>query len=188
MAKNTDISFKTNSPRLSLNGKKENLQDLVNKYKQLQNPTYCKSKMIEFTLKQDLKLYNRLKGTGTPKDTGLLEKSWVKPCSLNSQGGVQSTPGTRSYAGSLLSGTYNVYVLNTATIGEQQKLKYAKEGWGHFKKRKVRGSYKLKRYLKYVDKQNEFYTRQLRNIRQGINKEWKEFVNEDLLYGVGVFT
>lgn len=191
MASKNDISYKTSSPRLSLKSKKESLQDLVNRYRQLQNPRYCKSKMIEFTLKQDLNLYNKLKFV-TPKDTGLLAKSWVKPCTLNGQGGIQTVPGTKDYVGSLISGTYSVYVLNTATIGEQQKLKYAKEGWGHFKKKKIRGSYRLKRYLRYVDsnpgRNHHFYTKQLRLIKQGLNREWKEFVNDELLYGVGVFT
>lgn len=193
--KNSDILNTSNSAKLSLKTKKESLQDLVNRYRELQNPRYVQTQMIKFTLKQDLKLYNRLKGklngkTGTPIDTGLLESSWVKPVSISSDG-MHFTPGTPLYLTPFKSGNYSVYVLNTATVGQQQKLKYAKEGWGHFKKKKVRGSYKLKRYLRYVNsnpgKNKEFYTKQLRDIRQHLNSEWKTFVSDELLYGVGIF-
>lgn len=192
---NSDILYTSNSAKLSLKTQKESLQDLVNRYRELQNPRYVQTQMIKFTLKQDLKLYNSLKGklnskTGTPMDTGLLESSWVKPVSISgsiSGGSMHFAPGTPLYLTPFKSGNYSIYVLNTATVGQQQKLKYAKEGWGHFKKKKVRGSYKLKRYLRYVNsnpgKNKEFYTKQLRNIRQHLNSEWKNFVKDELLPG-----
>ncbi len=165
-------------------GRQENFAQMVERYKGLAQPQVIHTGLIFFTISQDLKLYNMLvTDKAHPIDTGLLKQKWVRPAikTGNNVTDLQFTPDIRKYVGSFASGVYNVYVLNEATIGEQQKLKYAKENWGHFKKKKVRGSYKLKRYLKYVDKRTDFYSSKLRIIRQGLNAEWKNFVPNYLL-------
>lgn len=177
-------------PRIPIgSNKQENLAQLVERYKRLSEPKNINAGLMYFTLDQDLKLYNRLMMTKKhPVDTGLLKQKWVMPANRVVAGAtkLQLTQNSLKYMGSFMSGKYNVYVLNEATIGEQQKLKYAKEGWGHFKKKKVRGSYKLKRYLKFVSKHNDFYTQELRTIRQGLDSDWKKFVPNYLYERLGI--
>lgn len=178
------------TPRISIGGdRRESLADLVARYRRLSEPAIVHNGLIFFTLNEDAKLYEMLMALQNhPKDTGLLKSKWAPP--VRKVGGgisdLQKTPHFYKYIGSFNSGTYNVYILNEATIGEQQKLKYEKEGWGHFKKKKVRGSYKLKRYLKYVDKNTQFYTKQLKIVRQGLDSDWRKFVREYLYERFGV--
>ena len=163
--------------------RKENLAEMVARYKRLAEPKIVQAGLMYFTLQQDLKLYKLLvQDPKHPKDTGLLKNKWALPA-LPTGGGVteiEITKHFQKYKPSFSSGKFNVYLLNEATVGEQQRLKYQKEGWGHFKKKKVRGSYKLKRYFKFVEQRTGFYSKKLRIVRQQLNSEWKKFVVEYL--------
>lgn len=180
------------TPRIPVN-KKESLADMVARYKILAEPKTVNTGMLLFTLNEDLKLYDMLVSDSKhPKDTGLLKESWVKPAE---RGGKYSdskiydminlltTPGFQQYKGSFASGKFNVYVLNTATVGEQARRK---SGLHLRKKKKLSGRHNLKRYMPFVDKRTQFYTKKLRIVRQQIDSDWKKFVPEYLHKIAGV--
>ena len=68
---------------------------------------------------------------------------------------------------------------NTATVGQQAALKNIKEGTVHRKKKRV-GRHNLKRYMPFVDKRTKFYTKQLRVLRNKVDSEFKEFIQDAL--------
>ena len=176
--------------RFSVAGKKENLAQMLERYRILAEPKTVKTGLFYFTLYEDIKLYNKLKTMPDhPKDTGLLQESWVLPARLTDfyMGGgnmtkMELTSEFSQYKGSFVSGKFNVYVLNTATVGEQARRKHP---GGPKRVKKFSGRHNLKRYLPFVDKRTRFYTKALRSIRQGIDKDWKEFVSQ-YLYSMGV--
>ena len=175
------------TPRISIGtGRKESLAQLVERYKIISEPKFIASGLFYFTLKQDLKLYYKLKTMPNhPKDTGLLQESWVPPARLIGGGAtdIELTSGFQQYKGSFVSGKFNVYVLNTATVGEQARRKYPN---GPKRKKKFSGRHNLKRYMKWVDQRTGFYTKALRTVRQELDKEWKRFVPEYLFEKVGI--
>lgn len=173
------------TPRIPVN-KKESLADMVARYKILAEPKTVNTGMLLFTLNEDLKLYNMLVSDGKhPKDTGLLKESWVKPANKNGTDmiNLSTTPGFQQYKGSFASGTFNVYVLNTATVGEQARRK---SGLHLRRKKKLSGRHNLKRYMPFVDKRTQFYTKKLRIVRQQMDSDWKKFVPEYLYKIAGV--
>lgn len=169
------------TPRISIGAdKKESLSQMVERYKILAEPQTINQGLMFFTLQQDAKLYNMLKQDPThPKDTGLLKESWIPPVRRIGGGAMelQTTPYFGMYKASLQSGKFNVYVLNTATVGEQARRK---EGLHKHRKKKLSGKHNLKRYMPFVDERTKFYTKKLRVVRQGLNKDWKEFVSNYL--------
>lgn len=177
------------TPRISIGaGRQESLQELVNRYRILSEPATIKKGLTYFTLHQDFKLYNMLISDGRhPKDTGLLKKSWLLPAipRMNDEGETtdvnqfRGTPYFGKYKPSFQSGKFNVYLLNSATVGKQASLKYQQMGWGHRKKKLIR-RHNLKRYLPFVDARTGFYSKKLRVIRQGLDKDWKRFVKSYL--------
>lgn len=170
------------TPRISIGtGKKESLSQMVERYKILAEPQTINQGLMFFTLQQDVKLYEMLKQDPShPKDTGLLKESWIPP--VRKVGGgvmnIQPTPDFQKYKASFMARNFNVYVLNTATVGEQAKRK---SGLHTRRKKKLSGRHNLKRYMPFVDKQTQFYTKKLRIIKQGLDKDWKQFVS-DYLY------
>lgn len=173
------------TPRIPVN-KKESLADMVARYKILAEPKTVNTGMLLFTLNEDLKLYNMLVSDDKhPKDTGLLKESWVKPAIKTGDDMINllMTPGFQQYKGSFASGTFNVYVLNTATVGEQARRK---SGLHSRTKKKLTGRHNLKRYMPFVDKRTQFYTKKLRKLRQKLDSDWKKFVPQYLYSMAGV--
>ena len=173
--------------------KKENLAQMVQRYKMLAEPKTIMSGLFYFTLLQDWKLYKMLKSMPDhPKDTGLLQESWIPPAYMPTDrqtglelGGLDNlklTPFYSSYKAGLQSGKFNVYVLNKATVGEQARRKHP---FGAKRKKKFSGRHNLKRYMTWVDKRTKFYTKKLRVVRQQLDSEWKKFVPEYIYHKTG---
>lgn len=170
-------------------GRKESLQQMVERYKRLAEPKTVYMGLTFFTLQQDIKLYELLRNDPShPKDTGLLKRSWLPPARRTGGGVTEISPtgDFSQYRSSFSNKRFNVYVLNNATVGKQQDLKYAQMGWSHFKKRTHKTHYRLRRYMPFVDARTEFYTKKLRTIRQQMDGDWKRFVSEYLYESVGI--
>lgn len=177
------------TPRISIGaGKKESLEQMAARYKILAEPKTVYQGLVFFTLKQDWKLYKMLKQDPQhPKDTGLLKESWIPPATVkqstmgsvildsNIISDIQPTQYFSQYKGSFVNKKFNVYVLNTATVGEQARRKA-----GIHRKKKLTGRHNLKRYMPWVDKRTGFYSKKLRIIKQGLDKDWKSFVRNYL--------
>lgn len=141
---------------------KESLTDFVNRYRVLSNEQFVsKFIMKEVTKKLDLELKQRMESLPThPKDTGLMQKSWRLPEKY-----LNIHTGTR----------WEVYLENTATVGQQSRLKDAMVGRVHRKRKRV-GRHNNKRYMPFVDERTKFYTKQLRVVRNKINPIFRETV------------
>lgn len=146
----------------------ETLQGMVARYRVLSNEHFVsKHIMREVTIRLDKELKQKLESLLThPKDTGLLKKSWVLP---------------KLYLNTHTGKVWSVYLNNTATVGQQAKLKEARDNPTHRKKKRV-GRHNLKRYMSYVDKRTEFYSKQLKVIRNKINPIYKQVIYEQLYH------
>lgn len=177
------------TPRISIGAnRKESLTEMVERYKTLAEPKTIYTGLTFFTLRQDMKLYKMLKEDPThPKDTGLLKESWIPPVKITGGGitNIQPTEYFAQYRGSFESKKFNVYVLNTATVG-QQALR--KSGVRIGKRKRSSGKHNLKRYMPFVDKRTQFYSKKLRIVRQQLDKEWKYFVSDYIYERLGVIT
>lgn len=153
------------SPKLSVGHKKETLAQFAERYRILAQPRTIDNVMRKFTARMDKLLKDRLESLPShPKDTGLLKRSWQLP---------------KAYLLSHTGRVWQVYLNNTATVGQQASLKNAQGNVVHRKKKRV-GRHNLKRYMPFVDKRTKFYTKQLRVIRNKVDKEFKEFINDVL--------
>lgn len=181
-------------PRIPIgSNRKENLQQMMERYKILSEPQTVFTGLTYFTLKQDWKLYKLLKmDPNHPVDTGLMKEKWIPPARIEQiqtfEGdwedkvgieAIRSTPYFSQYKASIQSGQFNVYVLNTATVGEQASRK---SGLHTHRKKKLSGRHNLKRYMPFVDERTGFYTNKLRQIKQEMNIEWREFVPRYLTF------
>lgn len=137
----------------------ETLEDFVNRYRVLSNPQFVNLIMKKVTIAVDTELKFRLESLAShPKDTGLMKRRWVIP---------------EQYLKTHYGKKWQVYLLNTATVGEQARIKYAQTGMTHRKKKRI-GRHNLKRYMPWVDKKTKFYTKQLRVIRNKIGPIFRE--------------
>lgn len=153
------------APKLDVGHKKETLAQFAERYRILAQPRTIDNVMRKFTARMDKLLKDRLESLPShPKDTGLLKKSWQLP---------------KTYLLSHTGRVWQVYLNNTATVGQQASLKNAQGNVVHRKKKRV-GRHNLKRYMPFVDKRTKFYTKQLRVIRNKVDKEFKEFINDVL--------
>lgn len=153
------------APKLNVGQKKETLAQFAERYRILAQPRTIDMVMRKFTARMDNLLKQRLESLPThPKDTGLLQRSWELP---------------RSYLLSHTGKIWQVYLNNTATVGQQAALKANISGVVHRKKKRV-GRHNLKRYMPFVDKRTKFYTKQLRVIRNKVDSEFKKFINDVL--------
>ena len=143
---------------------KGGIAELAEKYKilaQVAPEIICR----EVATRTDMDLVMRLKNK-SPKDTTLLSQKWRIPSQY-----------LRTHKGKI----WEIYAINEATVGEQKKLKYAKEGWTP--KRKLSGRHNNKRYAKWVNahgKHKGFYDRELRVVRQKIPMYFKSVVYDVL--------
>lgn len=193
--------------RFSINdvgtNKRENLAQMVQRYKLLAEPRTVNEGLLYFTLRQDWKLYKMLKQDPShPKDTGLLQESWIPPAKIKQIqldrgdasskvdstffSDIRTTSEFSQYRMNFMSGKFNVYVLNKATVGEQARRK---RPLGPKRIKKFSGRHNLKRYLPWVDARTHFYSKKLRIVRQQLDKEWKQFVPQFLefkIYGEGI--
>lgn len=145
----------------------ETLQGMVARYRVLSSEQFVSHIMRQVTTKLDKELKQRLESLSThPEDTGLLKKSWVLP---------------KLYLKTHTGKVWSVYLNNTATVGQQAKLKEARDNPTHRKKKRV-GRHNLKRYMPYVDKRTEFYSNQLKVIRNKINPIFKKTIYEQLYH------
>ena len=151
--------------KLNINQKKETLAQFAERYKILAQPRTIDMVMRKFTARMDNLLKQRLESLPThPKDTGLLQKSWELP---------------RNYLMTHSGKVWQVYLNNTATVGQQAALKNNMVGTVHRKKKRV-GKHNLKRYMPFVDDRTKFYTKQLRVVRNKVDTEFKKFVGDVL--------
>lgn len=150
---------------LNIQNKKETLAEFSERYRILSQPETIQMIMQKFTARMDKLLKERLESLSThPKDTGLLQKSWEMPM---------------LYLLTHKGNAWQVYLNNTATVGQQSKLKAEKEGTVHRKQKRI-GRHNLKRYLPFVDKRTKFYTKQLRILKNKVNSEFKIFIGDVL--------
>lgn len=150
---------------LNINGKKETLAEFAERYRILAQPKTIQMIMQKFTARMDRLLKDRLESLPShPKDTGLLKRSWQLPT---------------AYLLTHTGRAWQVYLNNTATVGEQARLKSGLNNTIHRKKKRV-GRHNLKRYLPFVDKRTKFYTKQLRVIRNKVDSEFKKFIADVL--------
>lgn len=155
----------TKAPKLGVGHKKETLAQFAERYRILAQPRTIDNVMRKFTARMDKLLKDRLESLAShPKDTGLLKRSWQLP---------------ETYLLSHTGRVWQVYLNNTATVGQQASLKNAQGNVVHRKKKRV-GRHNLKRYMPFVDNRTKFYTKQLRVIRNKVDKEFKEFINDVL--------
>lgn len=153
------------SPKLGVGHKKETLAQFAERYRILSQPKTIENVMRKFTARMDKLLKDRLESLEShPKDTGLLKKSWQLP---------------RTYLLTHTGKAWQVYLNNTATVGQQAILKNTQGNVVHRKKKRV-GRHNLKRYMPFVDKRTKFYTKQLRVIRNKVDSEFKKFINDVL--------
>lgn len=151
--------------KLNISSKKETLAEFAERYRILSHPKTIEMVMRKFTARMDNILKKRLENLPThPKDTGLLKKSWQLP-----------TTYLMTHTGKL----WQVYLNNTATVGDQAKLKDAQVGRKH-RKLKRTGRHNLKRYMPFVDNRTKFYTKELRVIRNKVDIEFKKFISNVL--------
>lgn len=144
----------------------ETLQNMVDRYRVLSNPQFVNYIMRKVTTTVDGELKFRLENLRShPKDTGLMKRSWVLP---------------EFYLKTHFGKIWQVYLLNTATVGEQARLKGIKINRVHRKKKLV-GRHNLKRYMPFVDKRTRFYTKQLRVIKNKIQPIFEEEIEFALL-------
>lgn len=163
------------APKLGVGHKKETLAQFAERYKVLSNPSVVQKIMRAFTYSIDKDLKFRLETlVSHPKDTGLLKRSWEIPVNYLKLHNGKS---------------WQVYLINTATVGQQAFLKNAQGKVVHRKKKRV-GRHNLKRYMPFVDKRTKFYTKQLRVIRNTLDKKFKTFISETIMqaYYQGVIT
>lgn len=155
------------SQRLDISKQKETLAQFAERYKILSQPQTVNNIMRGFTIYMDNMLKKRLQSLPThPRDTGLLQKSWELPMLyLNTHSGK----------------VWQVYLNNTATVGQQARLKNRASQVVH-RKKKLSGRHNLKRYMPFVDKRTKFYTKQLRIIRNKINPSFKYFIGNYVLH------
>lgn len=155
----------TKTPKLSVGHKIQTLAQLAERYKVLAHPKTVEDIMRKFTYRMDVLLKERMQSLANhPKDTGLLKKSWQIP---------------KTYLLTHSGTTWQVYLNNTATVGQQAALKNAQGNVVHRKKKRV-GRHNLKRYMPFVDKRTKFYTKQIRVIRNKVDGEFKKFINDVL--------
>lgn len=155
----------TKTPKLGVGHKKETLAQFAERYKVLAHPKTVEDIMRKFTYRMDVLLKERMQSLANhPKDTGLLKKSWQIP---------------KTYLLTHSGRAWQVYLNNTATVGQQAALKNAQGNVVHRKKKRV-GRHNLKRYMPFVDKRTKFYTKQIRVIRNKVDGEFKKFINDVL--------
>ena len=153
--------------KLNISNKNETLAEMANRYRILSQPSTVNSIMRSFTYYMDNMLKKRLESLPShPKDTGLLQKSWQIP---------------ELYLKTHSGKVWQVYLNNTATVGQQASLKSLKEGMVHHKKKRI-GRHNLKRYMPFVDKRTKFYTKQLRIIRNKVDTSFKYFMGNYVLH------
>lgn len=151
--------------KLDIGHKKETLAQFAERYKVLAHPKTVEDIMRKFTYRMDVLLKERMQSLANhPKDTGLLKKSWQIP---------------KTYLLTHSGRAWQVYLNNTATVGQQAALKNAQGNVVHRKKKRV-GRHNLKRYMPFVDKRTKFYTKQIRVIRNKVDGEFKKFINDVL--------
>lgn len=155
----------TKTPKLGVGHKKQTLAEFAERYKVLAHPKTVEDIMRKFTYRMDVLLKERMQSLANhPKDTGLLKKSWQIP---------------KTYLLTHSGRAWQVYLNNTATVGQQAALKNAQGNVVHRKKKRV-GRHNLKRYMPFVDKRTKFYTKQIRVIRNKVDGEFKKFINDVL--------
>lgn len=155
----------TKTPKLGVGHKKETLAQFAERYKVLAHPKTVEDIMRKFTYRMDVLLKERMQSLANhPKDTGLLKKSWQIP---------------KTYLLTHSGRAWQVYLNNTATVGQQAALKNAQGNVVHRKKKRV-GRHNLKKYMPFVDKRTKFYTKQIRVIRNKVDGEFKKFINDVL--------
>lgn len=155
----------TKTPKLGVGHKKETLAQFAERYRVLAHPKTVEDIMRKFTYRMDILLKQRMESLANhPKDTGLLKKSWQIP---------------KTYLLTHSGRAWQVYLNNTATVGQQALLKDAQGNVVHRKKKRV-GRHNLKRYMPFVDKRTKFYTKQLRVIRNKVDSEFKKFIRDVL--------
>lgn len=138
----------------------ETLEQFAERYRVLSNPQLIQMIMRSVTIELDRVLLSRMSTLSThPKDTGLMKRSWVLP---------------EQYLKTHFGRTWQVYLINTATVGEQARLKEAQKGGIVHRKKKRTGRHNLKRYMPWVDEKTKFYTKQLRVIRNKIRPIFQE--------------
>lgn len=140
----------------------ETLEQFAERYRIISSPQFVNVVMRKVTIELDRELLSRMANLSThPKDTGLMKKSWVMP---------------EMYLKTHYGKQWQVYLLNTATVGEQARLKDAQTvGTNRITKRRKRtGRHNLKRYMPWVDKRTKFYTKQLKVLRNKIKPIFKE--------------
>lgn len=153
------------APKLAIGQKKETLAQFAERYRILAQPKTIDMVMRKFTARMDKLLKDRLESLAShPKDTGLLKRSWKLP-----------TTYLLTHTGK----AWQVYLNNTATVGQQASLKNAQSNVVHRKKKRV-GRHNLKRYMPFVEKRTKFYSKQLRVIRNKVDKEFKLFIDDVL--------
>ena len=162
------------APTNKINIPNETLEQFVERYRVLSHPQFVNNIMRRVTyygsinrkiVDRQLK-YRMDTLSDHPKDTGLMKRSWVLP---------------EQYIKTHFGKTWQVYVLNTATVGEQARLKEAQKGGFIHKKKKRTGRHNLKRYMPWVDKRTKFYTKQLRVIRNKIKPIFHEQIIKCLI-------
>lgn len=157
--------------KLNVNNKKETLAEMAQRYKILSHPATVNNIMRSFTYYMDNMLKERMESLPNhPKDTGLLKKSWQIPEMY-----------LKTHSGKM----WQVYLNNTATVGQQAQLKNQSMGTVH-RKKKLTGRHNLKRYMPFVDKRTKFYTRQLRVIRNKVDSSFKYFMGNYVLHQASV--
>lgn len=140
----------------------ETLEQFAERYRVVSSPQFVNVVMRKVTIELDRELLSRMSTLSThPKDTGLMKRSWVMP---------------EQYLKTHFGRTWQVYLINTATVGEQARLKdaqMAKTNYGVIHRKRT-GRHNLKRYMPWVDKRTKFYTKQLRVLRNKIKPIFKE--------------
>lgn len=146
-------------PSNRINIPNETLEQFVERYRVLSNPQFVNAIMRRVTMAVDGELKFRLETLPThPKDTGLMKRSWVLP---------------EQYLRTHFGKVWQAYLNNTATVGEQARLKAGLSNMVHRKKKRI-GRHNLKRYMPWVDKRTKFYTKQLRVVKNKISSIFKE--------------
>lgn len=145
---------------------KSELKSFAQKYEFLSKLANNHTFFNNFVLAVDKKLYKELtQDASHPKDTGLMKKSWVIP---------------EDYVNRNTSKECDVFLENTATVGQQYQLKYGKALYsaGNYTYRGRRGlaGRRLRRYMPYVDDKTKFYTKKLRIVTQQVHTMFKKYL------------
>lgn len=153
------------------------LAGLAEKYKWLARPETMRWIMQNITALCDKQLVQLLRNEPEhPTDTTLMQHRWKIPVVY-----LQTHSGD----------VWEIYAENTATVGE--RLDILKRNFtGTPRKKRARGTYRLKRYAKWVlQKDSRFYTKNLRIVHQKLPGIFKEFMVQQvgfLAAQKGIFT